>query len=986
MASVAHIIRRRRRRRSERKHLRAQKQRWTGLSAVLVIALILGPLSVIFGSVAVVYARAMSALPDPQATIYLDPVLGPTELYDSAGGTLLFAVQDPLGDGRAWLTLDEIPEFVAQATILWEDPNFPATAGFNPFTALSRLWHNWLEGPVDIPHSLTLRLVRNVIAPAGDFVTADNRALEIALVTEINRLYAPDTVLEWHLNTNYYGNEAYGIEAAAQVYLGKSARDLTLDEAALLATIPTEPRLNPVDNETAARGRQADILRQMLAAGTITRSQFEGAINAQTALRPGAGQTPLVAPEFALYARRQAESILTAAGHDGERLITRGGLRITTTLDIDLYFQAECILRAHVARLAGDSDPQITAQGGRPCSGMAYLQPISAAQGGSPPDSGIIVILDAASGEIRAMTGPGTRTTYQPGPTLYPFIYLDGFIPRSSQNYTAATMLLDIPRSFPGVADGLLYIPNNPDGEFRGPVSLREAMGAGLLPPVTHVANALNLNNVLRRTAHPLGINSLRDGTYDLSLLERGGTVSVLDVTYSYAVFAAMGQANGLRVPPLAPGLRTHDPVAVKRIEDADGNILWEYDETQIVLNRAPLLQSELAYLVNDILADRATRWSTLGQSNVLELPRRAAVVNGLTGDRVSNWTVGYTPQIVTGVHLARGGGGEMSLDAFGMNGAATVWRAVMEYAHARDNLPDANWPRPQNIAQMQVCEISGMTPNGACPTRDEIFLDRRQFPPQDTYWQRVEVNSETGQLATVNTPAALRRTSNYFVPPQDALDWWRANNRPLPPTQHDTVSRPDILSSAVILQPGNYEIVGGVVDVRGSMDTNNMAFYQISYGQGPNPDRWTDITGQVETFMPGTSLAMWNTAGLDGTYVLRLTAVLQDGTLETGTAQVIVDNIPPTIVLTAGEPGQVFRWPEDGVIPVVAEVSDNIRIDRVEFYHNGQFIGIANSYPFGYDHTINRTGVEVFTAVVFDAVGNSSSAEIQVEVTRAGG
>lgn len=981
MTTVTHIIRRRRNRRASRREVTSRRRVWSWLVGLFALVLLGLPSAVVLGSTLLTYSGIASTLPAPRDTIYLDPMLRPTEIYDASGSALLFAVADPLGDDRDWVALDDLPEYVIQATLLWEDPDFLRRARFDPARLMTRLWDNWLNGPVAAESSLAGRLVRNVLAPPADPPTVEDREREAVLVAEINRRYTPREILEWHLNTNYYGNEAFGIDAAARIYLGKPARDLTLDEAALLAAIPTAPQFNPVDNETAARGRQADMLRRMLAASLITQSQFEAVINVNTPILVSTGPVPLLATDFALYARRQAEAILDRQGRDGARLVSRGGLRITTTLDLDLYLQADCTLRAHLARLGGDLDPDISALDGSDCAAVAYLPPVQAAS--APPDTGKLLILDVASGEIRAMIGPAWQASHQPGPTLHPFVYLHGFM-NASPNYTPATMLLDIPRQFPGAADGLIYLPNNPDDSFRGPLSLRDAMATGLLPPVTQVANVLNLNNVLRRTAHPLGINSLRSGVYDLSLLQRGGGVSLLDVSYAYSVFATLGQVRGRPVEPLAPGLRNHDPVAVRRIEDASGQVLWDYDEFRQRQGGVPLLQAELAYIVNDVLADPAPRRQLLGQNNILEMTRRAAVVNGMTGDKRENWTVGYTSQLVTGVHLQRADSVEMGLSPFAIEGAAHVWRAVMEYAQQRDGTPP-DWERPASVVEAPVCETSGMSPNGACRTRSELFISSGQIPPEDTYWELVEVNTQTNQRATVSTPAALRLTRAYFVPPADALDWWVANNRPLPPQDFDTVSRMDILSSAAILQPTNLDIVGGVVDVRGTIDVNNMDYYQLAFGQGMNPNEWIDITGQRATFTPGTSLGEWNTAGLDGTYVLRLSVARTDGTLETSVVQVIVDNIPPSVVLRAGEPGQVFRWPDDSAIPLVAEVTDNIRVDRVEFYHNGQFVDTDTGYPFGYEHPINRTGIEIFTAVVFDAVGNSSQAELQVEVRRSG-
>jgi hypothetical protein len=283
------------------------------------------------------------------------------------------------------------------------------------------------------------------------------------------------------------------------------------------------------------------------------------------------------------------------------------------------------------------------------------------------------------------------------------------------------------------------------------------------------------------------------------------------------------------------------------------------------------------------------------------------------------------------------------------------------------------------------VCERSGLLPNGVCPTRREIFINAIQPNRVDTYWQSFDINSQTNQRATVNTPAGLRSERIYFVPPDDALDWWEANNQPLPPTEYDTVSRPELLGAAALLAPAPFAYVGGVVDVRGSMDDSNMQYYQLAYGQGLNPEEWVQIGGQQQAFTRGASLGTWDTSGLDGLYSLRLTVVLNDNSLETDVRQVTIDNQPPTLVLSAGDEAQtVFRWPDDRTVSLNAEVVDNLAIEHVEFYYNGQFIGTDEEWPYGFEWEITRVGTETFSAVAFDAVGNQANADLTVEVVRA--
>ena len=988
MSTATRILHRRRQRAAQQQAAQSRARLWTAIILVAVLVLVVLPTTVLAGGAAIMYGRATQDLPDPQATIYLDPIVGPTELYDHNGDTLIFSVQDPLGDQRQWTPLESLPSYLIDATLLMEDPGFLTRPRPGMGQGLARLWQNFVEGPLPIDPTLTGRLVRNAIAPPGEIPALVDREREIALVTEINRRYTPETILEWHLNTNFYGNEAYGIEAAAQVYLGKSAVNLTLDEAALLAAIPSAPQYNPLDNEAAARGRQDDALRALLQAEKIDSQAYDFGVTTLTPIQVAGGQLPALAPEFAVYARRQAKNILDDLGLDGARLISRGGLKITTTLDLDLYYQSECTMRTQLARLSGDGAAQQTLDG-RPCASAEFLPQFNAVTLENPPTQGSLIVMDARTAEIKSMIGPVNAVANQPGPILQPFVYFEGF--RTGE--TPAEMVLDIPKPFPGAVEGLIYTPANPDGNFRGPINLREAMSAGLLPPVVQVANEKRLDNILGR-AHLLGLNSLDENArYDLSLLERGGQVSTLDVAYAYSVLATMGEMRGVQVQPVARNYRGRDPVAVLRIEDATGEVLWEYagstyePDCAVAPNCTFIFDDELGYLINDVLADQGTRARVLGENEVrvLDLGRPAAVVNGVTSNQRDSWAVGYTPQLVTSVHLGRTDSDSMTLDPLGLQGAAPVWRAVMEYTHNRDNLEVEDWIRPANIVELLVCERSGLLPNGVCPTRPEIFINAIQPNRTDSYWQSFDINSQTNQLATVNTPAGLRSERIYFVPPPDALDWWEANNQPLPPTEYDTVSRPELLGAAALLQPAPFAYVGGVVDVRGSMDDTNMQYYQLAYGQGLNPEQWVQIGSQQQTFTRGSSLGTWDTANLDGLYSLRLTVVLNDNSLETDVRQVTVDNLPPTVTLSAGAEAQtVFRWPADLTVALNAEVVDNLAIDYVEFYYNGQLIGTDEEWPYGFEWDITRVGTETFSAVAFDAVGNQANADLTVEVVRA--
>lgn len=982
MTSVTRLIIKRRRRRTASQR---QRNRQAALLTVLALAfalVIVLPAVIVVGRVWLIYSQAVADLPAPQATTLIERGGGMTRLYDASGRVQLFAVADPLQDSRAWVDLGDLPDYLVTATVLWEDRNFMTRSSADLWRTGEALWRNWLSAsPEAADSTITGRLVRRAILrrPDDGQTTTEARAQEIATIAAVNRRYTPEQILEWHLNTNFYGNEAYGIEAAAQVYLGKSAVDLTLDEAALLAAIATEPRFNPIDDEARARDRQADLLRRLLSAGTITQAEFQAVIDTATPILRDGGQTPELAPDFALYARRQAERILDNQGLDGAQLVARGGLRIITTLDLTLFDQVECTLSGHIQRLNGTPQPDFT-RTGEPCIASGFL-PDDVAVSSAPPQTGAVVILSPQTGEILTMNGTATRPAYQPAPVLYPLVYLHGFL-STEPNYTAATMLLDIPRTYPAASEGAVIAPANPDGVFRGPLTVRDSMAAGLVAPAFAVAASFDMNDIISGTARQMGMDSLRGGAYTLELLQRGGGVSLLDVATTYATFAAMGEAYGVRV--VGDDRRGYDPVAVRRIESADGEILWHYDAEQIARSRVPVLQSELAYLMNDILADDDAREPFFGAENRLTLARRAAIVNGITADSVDNWAVGYTPQLLVGVHLQRDERDAMALDGFALDGAAAVWRALMDYAHQRDELPVVQWQMPASLIRSPVCLLSGMSPNDVCETRPEIFLDGAQIPPRDTHWQIIDINTQTGQRASVTTPGNLTESVTYFIPPPDALAWWEAAERPLPPERFDTITRPDILSPTAILRPNSYDVVGGVVDVRGSVDADALDFYQILYGQGANPSRWINITEPQTEFTPGVSMAEWDTRGLDGTYILQLRVVNQDNSVDSSYVQVIVDNQPPTIALSTGAAdGAPIRYPEQNVIPVVADVADNISVARVVFYHDDQQVAEVTQFPFRYEHPITRTGDFTFRAVAYDAAGNSAEATLAVTVTR---
>ncbi|MBO9309083.1 MAG: penicillin-binding protein, partial [Chloroflexi bacterium] len=373
---VAYIVRKRRARRKQSR----QEQIRSALSILAMVlggaaaALILAALSGVFIFIGVYnfYARD---LPPPSEIVKVREQFETTLIYDRSGQTVLYQVLDPSGD-RQYVPLSQISPDLIKATIAIEDRSFYENSGFDLRGILRALWLTLQGDVVQGGSTITQQLVKNtLIAPEERAQLSQARKIkEIILAAEISRLYSKDQILEWYLNTNFYGNLAYGVGTAARVYFGKAARDLTLGEAAMLAAIPQNPQLNPLDAPLAARQRQIVVLQSMVAAGFITPEQAEQAAAQPIVIQPLTERFGIIAPHFAIFARAQAERLLNAQGLDGARLVLGGGLRIYTTLDLDLYFQAECAMRAHVERIrGGDPNAAPNTGEGKPCLAAQYL-------------------------------------------------------------------------------------------------------------------------------------------------------------------------------------------------------------------------------------------------------------------------------------------------------------------------------------------------------------------------------------------------------------------------------------------------------------------------------------------------------------------------------------------------------------------------------------------------------------------------------------
>jgi membrane peptidoglycan carboxypeptidase len=1004
--TTARITRHRRHRRHRRGMTVPRLLRWTIIAVAALVGLAaLGTLValVAFGLVYDHYARELPPAEDIIAAE--EEAFLTTVLYDRSGQTVIYEVIDPTGGDRRWIAVKDIPQYFLNATVAIEDASFYDNPGFDLKGMARALWNNLTGGHIQGGSTITQQLARNVLLTDEERqeVSVGRKVKEVILATEISRLYSKDQILEWYVNTNSYGGWAYGIEAAAQQYFSKPARDLTLAEAAMLAAIPQFPHQNPIDHPDAAKLRQGIVLQAMVDEGYITPAQADAAFQEPLAVRPFAERYDIIAPHFSIYARAEAEAILDDLGLDGPRLVTRGGLRIYTTLDVDLQLQAECVARSQVARLDG-ADPFVALNtgAGTPCVAANYLPPLPQEMAGVDREvtNAAVVVLRADTGEALAMVGSvdywdeGIQGNFnvavlaqrQPASAFKPIVYtaafLQGPLPGYPNGITAATMLHDVEIEFDN--GGQPYTPVNIDRQYHGPMSARDALANSYNVPPVQLVNLIGIGPVIR-TAHRLGINSLtQSDQYGLALALGSGEVSLLDLVYAFNVFNTGGYMIGMSIheDQRTPGFRTLNPVAVLRIEDDKGNVLWQYGDETATFQRRLILEPALAYIMTDILADNEARQPAFGSGNPMELSRPAAAKTGTSNDNRDSWTVGYTPQIITGVWVGNNNNHSMN-DVTGETGAAPIWHAVMEYVHIRDSLPKQDWPRPAAVIERVVCQTSGLLPTRYCPQVRELFyvdhvLGIDTQPTQaDSYWNNYSVNVCVNKLANASSPPGCVEDVVYFDYPPEARVWARDTGQRRPPDEYDTIDSSSPFSPVAIVSPPFLARVRGVVEIRGNATDDNFAYYRLDYGVGTQPDVWLQIGESAEKGRDMT-LSMWDTTGLsDGAvYTLRLTMVRADNTPETSYVSVMVDNAPPQVRLIQPALGSVFRVGQDIYVPLEADPEDNAQIAYVEFYQDDDLTATAEEWPYTARWEIEDAGQYTFWAVAYDAAGNHAESE----------
>ena len=670
---------------------------------------------------------------DPRAQLAVAPSPATTSIYDR-NGALLYEALDPLRGKATFVSLKELPAHLIHATIATEDASFYSNPGVDPVAILRAVLQNWRSEQITSGAStITQQLARNLwMGPEerGES-TLWRKMREATLALGLSVRLGKDEILELYLNSAPYGHQAFGVEAAARVYFGKSARDLDLAESAMLAGLPQAPSAyDPLLNLHAAKARQRAVLSLMVKQGYI--GEADAATAAAEDVRLAAAPFPVRAPHFVAYVRQ-----LLADRYRLDPEASRG-LRVYTTLDLGLQEMAESAVKRHVAELA---DKNVT--------------------------NGALVALDPDTGQILAMVGSAdyfdraidgevnvALSPRQPGSSLKPLLYAAAF----DQGFTPATVLYDVPTSFL-TADGKSYSPENYDRVWHGPVSVRTALANSYNLPAVAMLQRIGVPTLLD-VALRAGLSTLAArSSGGLSLALGSGEVRLLDLASAYAALDSRGIGR--------------EPVAVLRVEDGQGKVLMDGSSEP----SRRVVSPQAAYLVTDILSDDAARAASFGTDSVLKLSRPAAVKTGTTTDWRDNWTVGYTPDLVTAVWVGNSDNTPMR-DVSGISGAGPIWHDFME--EALKGRPVARFQEPAGLVQAEVCADSGELPSRWCPNRrTELFIDGTVPTKTCDWYVPVAVDRSTGQAAGPDTPPDRIEQRVFLVLPPELQEWGRARGVP---------------------------------------------------------------------------------------------------------------------------------------------------------------------------------------------------------------
>ena len=601
---------------------------------------------------------------------------------------------------RTPVALSEVPDSFKKATLAIEDVNFYKHNGFDMKGILRGLFRTVFQKRLQGGSTLTQQLVKNALLTPERTISRKIKEAVLTVATEV--IYSKDQILEMYFNQTPYGGTLWGVQSAAKGFFNKDIKDLDLAESALIAGLPGSPTAyNPFTHPQAAKARQELVLARMMEVGFITKEEMETAKAEK--LNYYLNRNGILAPHFVFYVKEILDE-----SYDNKKLM-EGGLKITTSLDLNIQKMVEDKVASEVASL---KKYNVT--------------------------NGAAMVTDPKTGQILAMVGSidyfsneidgkynVTTALRQPGSSIKPFNYAVGL---ELGNITAASIEIDIPTCF-GVENQKAYCPTNYGNHYYGLQTMRNALANSLNIGAVKVLKLNGLETFVA-SASAMGLTSLDNpSNYGLSLTLGGGEVLMNDMMTAYGTLANMGIKQ--------------EKTPILKIVDKDGKTLEENKDNP----GKRILSVETSYLIQQILSDDGARSMVFGRGSFLNIKNHpeVAVKTGTTNDLRDNWTFGYTGDYVVGTWVGNNNNSKMSGVVSGTTGAAPMWSKIMTEI-LKDKV--AKTPvKPVDIVGMNVCNLSGMAvPGEGCESHFEYF--KKEFLPQKTVFkQSVLINKDTGLI-----------------------------------------------------------------------------------------------------------------------------------------------------------------------------------------------------------------------------------------------
>lgn len=582
---------------------------------------------------------------------------------------LLREVLSDEGGRCRWVKLEDISPSLIKAIVTAEDKHFFLHTGVNPLSILRAFVQNTKQGKiVSGASTITQQLVRNLFHYRRNIF---NKVYELWMALRMERSLTKEDILAQYLNRIYFGNQAYGIEAACHLYFDKSSSDLSLAEAAFLAGLPRSPlKLNPYQNFTLAKKRQTEILKRMHRIGFISDEELGRALEER--INTHIEKEKFRAPHFCDFILRRIPS-------EERRQLNK----IQTTLDYPLQKKVEVLVKSHLTSLES--------------KGMT---------------NAAVIVLDNESGEILSMVGSkdffdyrhagqvnGAVSLRQPGSTLKPFTYGLAL----EKGMTAATIIEDAEIQFK-TPEGI-YRPKNYDRRFHGPIRLRSALACSYNVPAVSVLQTIGPDRLYLRLKK-LGLESLEKSPsfYGIGLTLGNGEVTLLELVRAYAALARGGVYS----------------------EEKSILGLFGLNQRQIMTpdrkTRKRIFSPQVAYILTHILSDNDARIPSFGQNSSLNLPYPCAAKTGTSKDFRDNWTIGYTPRYTVGVWVGNFDGKPMR-EVSGITGCGPLFKDIMLLLEKKNT--KRPFKMPDKLVRKKICPLSGKIVSESCAGYlEEVFIE----------------------------------------------------------------------------------------------------------------------------------------------------------------------------------------------------------------------------------------------------------------------